>query len=110
MLAVQTIALRKYYERNNEHSVLQDKNPIHGEFVVNLRRPDRVELGNVITTGIFAFPLHCKNPLDAIWKCKSQVDAMKMSPCFHVKKFIADLMIPYLPENILAKKDSRRGP
>ena len=71
---------------------------------VNLRDEDAAtDLGNKIILGMIAMPMNFSDPVDAVWKCKAQVDALKSSPLFFVKKCITDAVFSAIPAEALAE-------
>lgn len=110
VLAVTTMAIRKYFEKTNDPAlevVLKGKGKIRGDFPVNMRRGSEstgVNVGNNVCLAAFVFPVDYKDPVEAVWKCKVTVDELKVSPAFYLRKVLGDFLFGKGPETILASK------
>lgn len=108
ILAIITIAIRRYFEKTDDPVLEQIKKgkELHMKFVVNTRSQasssERVtNLGNDFQVASLPFALRYKSNIDAVWRCKAMVDYLKLSPALPLLKHVVLKALGALPEEAL---------
>jgi hypothetical protein len=112
--AIITVAMRRYFEKTDSN-MLKDKNPkpLHLSFAANHRphsttAEDIIREGgsNRLVIGNFWVPLDCASPVNAIWRCKSNMEIYKTTPLISILWNATRFVLSYLPWSQLERLGS----
>lgn len=85
----------------------QQKQQLRAKFAVNMRRGSErtgVDVGNCAVIASFPFPIDMRDPIEAVWSCKTRGDELKSSPAFALRHRLTDLLLDTVPAHVLAPK------
>lgn len=107
-MAVITMTVRHYLEQKGDTEALdlvkKGRSRIRACFPVNMRggKVSKANLGNNFCLGFFPFPIVYTDPVDCVWRAKTLVDELKISPVFTLNQTISNFIFPNIPDKILA--------
>jgi len=108
VMALMIMTIHKYYQMKGDIETLdlirKGKKSIRALFPVNMRRGNTVELCNDIVNGKLVCPGDFQDPVDCVWKVKTIVDTLKISPAFHIQKMIVDIFLKFVPDTALSSQ------
>ena len=109
IMAILTMTVRRYLEQKGDteglNLVKRGKGTIRAVFPVNMRSGvvNKANVGNDFCLGYLPFGMDYKDSVDSVWKTKTLVDELKMSPAFALAKKVNDVVMPISPDWMLAK-------
>lgn len=111
IMALLAMAIKQFLESKGDTEALdlvrEGRGSIPARFAVDMRSGgdsgDGADLGNNIVNGCFPFPVDYDDPIDCIWRIKTLVDEMKVSPAFALQKWMLGAILPIAPDTMLAK-------
>lgn len=108
LITLLTITLKEYFKEEGDPIAMKNS-PIRGNFPVNTRGPNQPILkdgdpNNEWSAVSFRFPFNYADPVDCVFKVKSKLDKLKVSPQTIVAQKNADLLIKTLPRKFLLDK------
>ncbi|KAL9184781.1 hypothetical protein ACHAXT_012751 [Thalassiosira profunda] len=100
VVALLSMAIARYLKERGDDAV--GRSTIRASLPVNMRESGNDGLGNDFVMAILRLPVESPDPIDCVWRAKTYVDELKLSPAFSIIQWLNHNLLHSLPPTLMA--------